>query len=153
MLILCACTAIGFSAAAMYRLRVEQLEGFRSLVGYIGAQIGVFLTPLERIYADFKNTRLEACGFLELLRNGDGEAAVYGCRTKLFLNDTEINEVIKFFRGLGLHDAKEEERHCAYYEKRFVELCTSAKAEAVSKVRLCRTFGFLGGLMLEVILI
>lgn len=153
LLILCACTATGFSAAAVYRLRVEQLEGFRSLISYIGAQIGAFLTPLDSIYSDFKHTRLEACGFLDLLRKGDAEAAIRECRPKLFLNDTEINEAVKFFHGLGRHDAKEEERHCAYYEKRFGELCTAANAEMTSKVRLCRTFGFLGGLMLAVILI
>ncbi len=153
LLIICACTAVGFFAAAMFRLRVEQLEGFRGLVSYIGAQIGVFLTPLERIYADFKDTRLEACGFLALLQKGDGETAVRECRSKLLLTDTEINEAIKFFRGLGRHDAREEERHCAYFEKRFGEMCTAASAEAQSKVRICRTLGFLCGIMLAVILI
>ncbi len=153
LLIVCACTVTGFSAAAMYRLRLEQLEGFRALIAYIGAQIGVFLTPLERIYADFKNTRLEACGFSELLRKRGGEAAIQQCRSKLLLNDTEVGEAIKFFRGLGRHDAKEEERHCAYFEKRFGEFCTAASVEMASKARLCRTFGFLCGLMLAVILI
>ena len=153
MLILVSCTAAGFSAAAVYRLHEEQLDGFRAFAAYIGAQIGAFLVPLDSIYADFNNTPLEACGFLKLLRESDFETAFVVCRDRIFLTDTELYEVEQFFRGLGRHDAKEEERHCAYYEKRLGEMCTAAHGQAVAKTRLCRAFGFLGGLMLSVILL
>ena len=153
MMIVFSCTAAGFSAAAVYRLREEQLEGFRALISYIGAQIDVFLTPLDSIYADFKNTRLEACGFLKLLRESDFKTALEGCHGRIFLGSSEICELEKFFFGLGRHDASEEKRHCAYYEKRFTEICAAAHSETASKVRLCRAFGFLGGLMLAVILL
>ena len=153
MLILFSCTVAGFSAAAVYRLREEQLDAFRSLVSYIGAQIGAFLIPLDSIYADFKNTRLESCGFLKLIRESDFETALNGCRGRIFLSNTELYEVEKFFQGLGRHDAKEEERHCAYYEKRLAQMYSAAHAEARAKIRLCRAFGFLGGLMLAVILL
>ncbi len=152
-MILFSCTAGGFYTASVYRVRAEQLEGIRALISYIGAQIDVFLTPLDSIYAHFKNSRLEACGFLELLRHSDFKTALDGCRDRIFLNDTEISELEKFFSGLGRHDAKEEKRHCAYFEKRFTEICTAANAEIASKTRLCRAFGFLGGLMLAVILL
>ncbi len=153
LLILVSCASAGLSVSAIYRLRVGQLEGFRLLIAHISAEIGAFLAPLDTIYADFKNTHLEACGFLLLLRQSGFETAFSECRSRLFLTETELSEVEKFFRGLGRHDAREEENHCAYYEKRISELHEAARAEAASKARLCRAFGFLGGLMLAVILL
>lgn len=153
LLIFAASASVGFSAAAMYRVRAEQLEALGALITHIGAQIGGFLAPLDRIYSDFKDSRLEKCGFLPILRTSGAVAALRECRESLFLNDGEIGELEKFFGALGRGDANKEERHCAYFAKRFSELYESARGESASKGRLFRTFGFLSGLMLAVILV
>ncbi|MBQ2765628.1 MAG: stage III sporulation protein AB [Clostridia bacterium] len=151
--IFAASVSVGFSASAMYRVRAEQLEAFGALITHIGAQIGGFLAPLDRIYCDFKDARLEKCGFLRVLRSSGASAALGECRESLFLNDGEIGELEKFFSSLGRGDANEEERHCAYFAKRFARFYESARNESASKGRLFRTFGFLSGLMLAVILV
>ena len=113
-LILASSAAVGFSLSAVYRIRVSQLEGFRAFAAHIGAQIGAFLTPLDVIYANFKNAALESCGFLTALRKSGSEMAFSLCRDRLFISETELSEAEKFFRELGRHDAREEESHCSY---------------------------------------
>ena len=153
LMIFAACTAVGFSASAMYLKRVRQLEAFVQLVSYIGAQIDGFLTPLERIYASFENRTLEECSFLVALRGQGGVAAMQICRRSLNLTKNERGELLRFFEGLGQHSAYEEARYCAYYERRIEELAKAARAEYPSKSRVCRTLGVLLGLMLALVLL
>lgn len=152
-MIFAACTAVGFFASAMYKRRVRQLEAFAALVAYIGAQIGGFLTPLDRIYASFENRTLDECAFLAALRQSGGVAAMEVCRRSLNLTQDERDELERFFEGLGRHSADEEARHCAYFERRIGELVAAARAEHASKGRVCRTLGMLFGLMLALLLL
>ncbi len=152
-LIFAASSAAGLSAAAMYRLRVEQLEAFARLIVHIGAQINSFLAPLDRIFAAYDNRMLAKCGFLEALRRDGGEAALTACRRRLYITETELDELKKFFMGLGRRGADEEARHCEYYEKRMSAMASKARSELAGKIRLCRSFGMLIGIMLAVILL
>ena len=152
-LIFAACTASGMSAAAVYRQRVIQLEAFTALIAHIGAQISVFLTPLDHIYAEFRNAALEKCGFIGALKAVGGVSALDECRRRIQLTDDEVYELERFFAGLGHSSAQEEARHCAYFEKRIGELAASARGTLASKMRICRVFGMLTGVMLAVMLL
>ncbi len=153
LLIVCASLATGFSVSAMYKLQASQLEAFSMLISHISGQIDGFLSPLERIYAEFKNTTLERCGFLPELRRSGGMSALSKCRSRLCLTDDEVGELEKFFLGLGNHGINEEIRHCAYYEKKVSAFAANAKEHLPGKVKICRSFGLLVGIMVSVVLL
>ena len=152
LLILSASVTLGSAAAHMYRRRVWQLDAFYALISHIGAQIDGFLLPLDRIYADFHSRELEDCGFLALLREYGGERALALCRS-LVLTGDELEELTKFFSGLGHHAADEELRHCAYFEKRIGAMVSQAREQLAKKGKLCRALGALFGILCTVILI
>lgn len=153
LMIVAASSAVGFIKAERCRTRVRQLEAFSKLISHISSQIESFLTPLERIYADFQNDTLEKCGFLPLLRQYGGVRAVAECRARLCLDTPEAEELERFFSELGGHAIDIESRRLAYFEKRMSELSEAAAAELRGKQKLYRTLGFLVGTMLAVILI
>lgn len=152
-MIFCACTLLGLSASAVYKRRVRQLEAFAMLIAYVGAQINAFLTPLDKIYASFENRTLDECAFLDALRRDGGVKALQTCRRLLSLTDGDISELEHFFEGLGRHSAQDEARHCAYFGERIGETLASARAEATSKGKVCRTLGALFGIMLAILLL
>ncbi len=152
-LIFAASAAGGLTAAGVYRVRVLQLEAFHALIVHIGRQIDGFLLPLNLIYAEYREPILEKCGFLTALCASGGEEAVDACRHRLFLTDSELGLLKAFFGGLGRHSAEEEARHCAYYLTSIGELAKNARGELAQKIRLCRAFGMLFGIMLAVILL
>lgn len=152
-LIFAASFAGGLTAAELYRMRVLQLEAFYMLVTHIGRQIDSFLSPLDLIYAEYREPILDKCGFLKVLCTKGGETALGVCRHRLFLRDAERALLEAFFSGLGKHPAMEEGRHCVYYAERIGELAKGARGELAKKTRLCRAFGMLFGIMLAVILL
>ncbi len=152
-LILTASSMGGIITAGMWKKRVLQLEAFHELIVHIARQIDGYLTPLEKIYAEYDSTVLSRCGFLEALREYGGVMALEECRRSLCVSDSDISELAEFFSGLGRHSAKEEARHCAYFERQIGDIARKAKDELAAKTRLCRGFGILLGIMLAVILI
>jgi len=152
-LILTASSVGGIITAGMWRKRVLQLEAFHELIVHIARQIDGYLTPLEKIYDEYDSTVLSRCGFLGALREYGGERALGECRSGLCISDSDISELREFFSGLGRHSAKEESRHCAYFEKQIGDIAKKAKDELAAKTRLYRGFGVLFGIMLAVILI
>lgn len=153
LLIVCASLATGFSASAMYKQQAAQLEAFLALISHICGQIDGFLSPLERIYAEFKNSTLEKCGFLPELRRCGGVGALSKCKKSLCLTHEEVEELEKFFLGLGNHGISEEIRHCKYYEGKISAFAADAKEHLGGKVKICRSFGLLVGLMISVVLL
>ncbi len=153
LLIVCASLATGFSVSAVYKQQASQLEAFSMLIAHISGQIDGFLLPLERIYAGFKNTTLEKCGFLPELRKSGGVSALSKCRLGLCLTNDEVGELERFFLGLGSHGINEEIRHCAYYEKKISAFAADAKEHLGGRVKICRSFGLLVGIMISVILL
>lgn len=152
-LILTASSMGGIITAGVWKKRVLQLEAFHELAVHISRQIDGYLTPLQKIYAEYEDTELSRCGFLFALRKYGGVKALEECRSSLCISESDISELRAFFMGLGRHSAKEEARHCAYFEKQIGDIAGKAKKELAAKTRLCRGFGILFGIMLAVILI
>ncbi len=152
-MIFAACSAVGFSAARMYRLRVGQLEAFLRLISHIRAQIDCFCAPLDSILDGYESPELSACGFLFAARELGADRGFDICRRRLLLTEDEADELSRFFDGLGHHSAGEESSHCAYYEKTLGDALAHERSELARRTKLCRTFGMLAGFLLAVLLI
>lgn len=152
-LIFIACTAAGFSAAKMYKLRVKQLEAFLRLISHIKAQIEFYRAPLDRILDGYENEHLAGCGFLDYARSVGAKKAFDSCRKRLYISSSEADELDKFFSGLGRHNVSEESSHCAYFEKIIGDALSSAKAELSKRIKLCRTFGMLAGFLIAILML
>lgn len=147
------CLFGGFFISSVYRKRTEQLEGFRDLISFTGAQIEGYLTPTHKIFAMFRNKALQKSGFLDDLQNRGWRNALDNCRGKLFLSERELDELGSFFSQLGTCDTESAIRHCNYYRQVFGELAVGARADLPSKTKLCRSLGFVIGVMLAVLFI
>lgn len=147
------CTAIGAYAASVYKRAAEELDAFYCLVVYIGSQIDGLLMPLDRIYASYNDKRLEENGFLEALRRQGGTAALRETRHKLYMCDEAVAELEEFFEGLGQHSPYDEVRRCVASSERLSELLKAERGALGSKMKLCRAFGALCGILLAVILL
>lgn len=153
LMIFVSCSLVGFSAARVYRLRVNQLEAFLKLIKHIKAQIECFCAPLCSILEGYEDTQLSACGFLLAARELGVKAGFESCRSRLFLSEEESDELAKFFDGLGSHSADEESSGCAYYEKTISDALSRERSELAKRSKLCRTFGMLAGVLLAVLLV
>lgn len=152
-MIFIACSAVGFSAARMYRLRVGQLEAFLRLISHIKAQIDYFRSPLDTILSGYESPELSACGFLLAARELGVGPGFASCRGRLLLTEDEADELAKFFAGLGHHSAGEESSHCGYYEKTLGDALEHERSELARRTKLCRTLGMLAGFLLAVMLV
>ena len=153
LLVFGSCAVMGMYAAMSYGKAVRELEAFLRLISHIGSQIDGLLMPLHSILASYTDPLLENNGFLPEFRENGASCAVEKVRKKLYMDERCITELENFFRGLGCHNADEEARHCAYYEKRVAELAKNARDALPGKSRMCRAFGVLVGIMLAVILL
>lgn len=152
-LILIGCSAVGFSAAKLYRLRVKQLEAFLRLIKHIRAQIEYYRAPLDRIFEGYEDDMLSDCGFLDGARASGAVGGFEACRGRLYLSGGEADELAGFFEGLGRHNADEESAHCAYYERWLDEVLSKAVAELPKRQKLCRAFGLLAGFLSAILLL
>ncbi len=152
-MIVSSCSAVGMTTAAFFRIRTETLEAFCQLIKHIGDEIDGFLTPLDSIYASFRQPLLEGCGFLYNLKTFGAEKAFSVCGRRLCLCRDEYDQLERFFRELGRHEAGSEAKHCAYYEAKLREFASSAREELRAKTRMSLSFGVLAGIMLSVILL
>ncbi|MCI8387650.1 MAG: hypothetical protein HFE63_04200 [Clostridiales bacterium] len=150
LLVFISCTLVGFSAAKMYRLRVMQLEAFVRLIAHIKAQIEYYRAPLDRIFDGYESELI--CEFIDGARKYGAAEAFVSCRNRMYVSESEADELEKFFAGLGMHNVGEESSHCAYFEKRLGELLSSARGEIDKRAKLCRTFGILIGFLIAILL-
>lgn len=148
-----ACLFGGFFLSAVYKRRTEQLEGLRDLINFTGAQIEGYLTPTYKIFAMFGNKALQKSGFLDSLREYGWRGALDNCHGKLLLSERELDELGVFFSQLGGCDTDSAVRHCDYYGKMFGDLATAARTDLPAKSKLCRSLGFVIGVMLTVLFI
>ena len=153
LLIFLACSAAGFSGAAMYKAQKDELVAFLRLISHIKARIEYCRAPLDSIFAEYTDRLLERCGFIEAALTMRPTDALAKCRSRLSLSDAQIDELMKFFSDLGCHTAAEESAHCAYWEKRVGELLDAARRELPRVTRLYRGIGILVGIMAAILLL
>ena len=153
LLIFLACSIAGFSGAAMYKQRRDELEAFLKLISHIKARIDYCRAPLDTIFTEYTDRLLKGCGFIDATLTARPVDAFEKCKARLCLSDTQADELMKFFSGLGSHPAAEESAHCAYYEKRIGELLEAERRELPRITKLCRGIGILAGVMAAILLI
>ncbi|MBR2464041.1 MAG: stage III sporulation protein AB [Clostridia bacterium] len=130
--ILCCGIFSGLFFAAFERRRLEQAEGFLSLLRLIRLQIDCFSAPVSRILAECDKSVLAACGiaspktdFKALLRD-----------TKLYLSEEMCRLLTDFAGRLGGSYREEQLRCCEYYLARLAPYCDTLRAELPKRERM-----------------
>ena len=137
----------------MEKRKLRQTEGFLLFLRHIRAEISCFCTPLAEIFASFKNDALEECGFLREARDGNLQKAIEKTRSKIYLEEEEINMISALSSQLGSSYRDEQLEICDYYIDEFENLFTHARDEHQKRSKLCRGVVLTGGLMLIVVLV
>lgn len=139
-LLVCACTAIGFTLSENLRIRHKKLSGFSVLLQDIsdGIRTGNELSSIFK-----EKSFLELTTFEEL--NPKAKAEGLSSKDKQILSD--------FFESLGMGDTPSQITRCETY----IELIKTQEKEAAEQVRakagLYSRLGFFAGLFIAVMLI
>lgn len=144
---------LSFEMTLMEKRKLRQTEGFLLFLRHIRAQISCFCTPLSDIFSSFENDALSECGFLKEAQNGDFATAITRCRSKIYLEEEEINMLSSFASQLGTSYRSEQLEICDYYIGEFENLFTRKREDHPKKSKLCRGVILTGGLMLIVVLV
>ena len=81
------------------RKRIIHTEAILGLILHVRSNIDHFLTPIDGIFAEYRNETLESCGFSAVLRNSGIDGAV-SSHTASLSDETEA--VLAYFsRNLG----------------------------------------------------
>ena len=143
---------LGWHYAGIEEGRVRQTEGFLLLVRHIRTRIVCFCDPIERIYADFQNPALEACGFLPAMRAGGLADALQACKDRLYIGEEEMRTLAAFGAELGKSDTTAQAAVCDYTMKEIEAVLHRRKEEAPRRARAARSLGVCGGLARVILL-
>lgn len=164
-LVITACTLIGFEVANKYKLRPLQLRALRSLLNLLEAEIVYLSTPLplalEKVarYASAPLNSLFIMARDELL-SGDGitagEAwvkAVDSFQDKSCLDEEDLNILRQFGAGLGGSDKDEQIKNIQLTKELLKQQEWKADEKRYKNERMWRSMGFLSGLAIVLILL
>ena len=122
----------GLFFAAYERRRVQQAEGFLSLLRVIRIEIDCFSMPVSRILAECDRDILIACGVSGVPRDFKALLAA----TRLYLSE-EICRLLADFAGrLGGSYREEQLRCCEYYLARLAPYCDTLRANLPKHERM-----------------
>lgn len=130
--ILCCGIFSGLFFAAFERRRLEQAEGFLSLLRLIRLQIDCFSAPVSRILAQCDKSVLAACGITT--PQTDFKALLLD--TKLYLSEEMCRLLTDFAGRLGGSYREEQLRCCEYYLARLAPYCDALRAELPKHERM-----------------
>lgn len=130
--ILCCGIFSGLFFAAFERRRLEQAEGFLSLLRLIRLQIDCFSMPVSRILSQCDKSVLAACG--AAAPQSDFKALVRD--TKLYLSEEMCRLLTDFAGRLGGSYREEQLRCCEYYLARLAPYCDTLRAELPKRERM-----------------
>ena len=130
--ILCCGIFSGLFFAAFERRRLEQAEGFLSLLRLIRLQIDCFSMPVSRILSQCDKSVLSACG--AAAPQSDFKALVRD--TKLYLSEEMCRLLTDFAGRLGGSYREEQLRCCEYYLARLAPYCDTLRAELPKRERM-----------------
>ena len=130
--ILCCGIFSGLFFAAFERRRLEQAEGFLSLLRLIRLQIDCFSAPVSRILAQCDKSVLAACGITT--SKTDFKALLLD--TKLYLSEEMCRLLTDFAGRLGGSYREEQLRCCEYYLARLAPYCDTLRAELPKHERM-----------------
>lgn len=164
-LVISACTLLGFEVANKYKLRPLQLRALRSMLNLLEAEIVYASTPLplalEKVArhasAPLNSLFLKA---REELLAGDGltagEAwlkAVDSMQGTMHLDEEDLNILREFGAGLGGSDKEEQIKNLQLTKELLKQQEWKADERRNKNERMWRTMGFLTGMAIVLILI
>ena len=98
-LVIACSLGVSVSLLSEKRKRISHTEAILGLISHVRSNIDHFLTPVDGIFAEFRNETLESCGFSAVLRDSGINGAV-GSHTASVSDETEA--ILSYFsRSLG----------------------------------------------------
>ena len=122
------------------RRRLRLTEALCDLVKQVLDHIEHRLKPLPEIFRDYRNSELEACGFLEAVR-GRGLREAWEKHGGCFrgLDGRMMTQISAFCLEIGRGYREDEVELCTFTLKQLQEECTRLKNDAKNREKLYRT--------------
>lgn len=111
--------AAASSVVSGKRKRIRHTEAILGLFSHVRSNIEYFLTPVDGIFADFRNDALESCGFSRVLRESGIDAAVRSNTASFSPQTGEL--LLSFSSSLGKGYKEEQLRLCDYFREKVSE--------------------------------
>ena len=154
LLIIGAMSAAGIECSSMLKKRVGSLESFVKLLDSMATKIGTFSTPLCEFFYNYKDERLDSCGFLKAVSESVSfTEAVKSRASELCLEENDVILLSSFGEGLGGLSAAEEVKRCLYFKGECEKLLNEAKEALPVKTKLLKSAGVMCGILAAVLLI
>ena len=126
------------------RGRVQTLREIKDLILHVRREVGCYLLPLCDILSAYSTTNLEACGFLDMLRQGRDPMPVL--TGKYRISDKAHRIVADLFSSFGEGYAEDVIRALDGAANEICTILTAEEAEAKKKVKLYSVLSCAGGL-------
>lgn len=163
LLIITACTAIGFRSGMDVENRLKSLREIQRMMGMLKGEIQYAATPLQEAF-EMLALRMEQPfnGYLKKtaadmeLKDGRTIAAILEDNSRMVysksgLKPADIKSLIRAGARLGYLDTEMQIRTIDLYLEELEKECRLAEEEYQGKVKVYRCLGFMGGLFAAVI--
>lgn len=141
----------GLEKSRVETKKLEMTESMCAFVEYIGQQIETFRTPLQRIFEEFSDERLEKEGFLNILRERGLSASLTQIKEKL--PREAFCEMERFSNSLGAGYEKGQAELCSYTVKRLEKTAFEGRERLAQRLRMYRLLPVLLALSLVILLL
>ncbi len=136
------------------RRRLDELRGFHSLLEYIGGGISKYLSFGSGLWNGFSCDKLESCGFLQMLRDGEHPGKAFSrCKSRLALSTEQKDVLEKFFLDFGREYKDSELKRVSEYRVRLGETLEKEVLELEKNVKVVRALLLGGGLSVVILVI
>lgn len=153
-----ATTYLGFALKARCRRRVRQLEEIERLIRHLGTKL-CYLK--ERLVPIMEEIRTDASpefsrlldDYIAQIRSGNRSyAKLKSSLPRMQLEEGEFDDLCAMLDGLGNSDADMQERALKHFSARFSEYRERAEGQLRIQGGMYPKFGFMGGLLLCILL-
>ncbi len=156
--IIAATTYLGFALKARGRRRVRQLEEIVQLLQHLDTKLCYLREKLVPIMNEIKaDASPEFAGLLDayiasIVSGKRSYAQLKSTLPRMQLEEGEFDELCSLLDGLGQGDADVQERTLRHFVKRFGEYRDRAEKQFRIQSGMYPKFGFMGGLLLCILL-
>lgn len=151
LLLFLAVSAIGFLFAEKLSKRVKYLKSLKHFSLSCSDEMRYNGKKLFNILSDYKDDNLHFLSKISrenILLKDELELLL-----KDYINDSDVDVLVEFFKKLGNSDIEGQKTHCAYYFELFGSMLEEAQKELDEKGKLYKTLSVFGGLALLILII
>ncbi|MDF2889675.1 MAG: Stage sporulation protein [Clostridia bacterium] len=164
-MVLAACSILGFAAANRYSLRPKDIRRFRSSVQMLETEIIYGCTPLPQA---FNNISAKVEGplksFYSMISEELNGGHSYSLDTawsrginkllgETFLKSADKDMIAEFGKVLGSSDREDQKKHFALFYIQLKQHEEVAEEERQKNEKMYKTLGFLSGLVIFILLV